>query len=152
MARSARQSRVIEIISSNEIETQEELVLALCAAGFEVTQATISRDIKELGLIKIAGEKKKYRYAFVGNDDKVGSNKVASIFKEAVMSVKQSCNLVVIKTLRGTAAAVGNFIDRLSIEHTLGCVYGDDTVMIIVEGSEFVPKISARLNEILGEN
>jgi len=149
MARSARQSKIIEIISNNEVDTQEDLVSSLCQAGFDVTQATISRDIKELGLIKIVGEKKKYCYAFVGNEDKVGSNKVASIFKEAVMSVKNINNMVVIKTLRGTASAVGNFIDRLAIEHTLGCVYGDDTVMVIVDNTEQAPKISARLSEIL---
>lgn len=149
MARSSRQSKIIEIISNSEIDTQEDLVGALCQSGFDVTQATISRDIKELGLIKIVGEKKKYRYAFVGNDDKVGTNKVANIFKEAVMWVKNINNMVVIKTLRGTASAVGNFVDRLAIEHTMGCVYGDDTVMIIVDNLEQAPKISARLSEIL---
>lgn len=149
MARSSRQSKIIEIISNNEIETQEELVASLCSAGYDVTQATVSRDIKELGLIKIVGEKKKYRYAFVGNDDKVGSNKVANLFKEAVLWVKHTGNLVIIKTLRGTASAVGNFVDRLAIEHSLGCVYGDDTVMMIIDNIDYVAKISSRLSEIL---
>ncbi len=151
MARSARQSKIIEIISANEVETQEELVSALCLAGFDVTQATISRDIKELGLIKIAGERKKYRYSFVGNDDKVGTNKALNIFKQAVFSVKYASNLVVLKTLRGTSSAVANFIDRLSIEHTLGCVYGDDTVMLIAENSDFAQKICNRLTLMLAD-
>lgn len=149
MARSSRQSKIIEILTNQEIETQEELVSALCSAGFDVTQATVSRDIKELRLIKIAGEKKKYRYAFVGNEDKTLPNKVVSIFKEAVISVKHTGNLIVVKTLRGTASAVSGFVDRLAIEHIMGCVHGDDTVMLIVDNLDYVPKISLRLSEIL---
>ncbi len=150
MVRSARQSKIIEIISDFEIETQEELVSALCNSGFEVTQATISRDIKELGLIKIVGEKKKYKYAFVANDNQVGSNKVASIFKESVIWIKASANLVVLKTVRGTASAVCGFIDKLSIQYVLGCVYGDDTVMVVVDGEENTTKLISRLKEIVG--
>ena len=149
MARSTRQSKIIEIITNNEIETQEELVSSLCSAGYDVTQATVSRDIKELGLIKIVGETKKYRYAFVGNGDGVGTNRVASIFKEAVMWVKYVNNLVIIKTIKGTASAVSNFVDRLGIEHVMGCVNGEDTVMVIVDDQNFVQKISSRLSEIL---
>lgn len=149
MARSTRQSKIIEIITNNEIETQEELVSSLCSAGYDVTQATVSRDIKELGLIKIVGETKKYRYAFVGNGDGVGTNRVASIFKEAVMWVKYINNLVIIKTIKGTASAVSNFVDRLGIEHVMGCVNGEDTVMVIVDDQNFVQKISSRLSEIL---
>ena len=150
MVRSARQSKIIEIISNFEVETQEELVSALCSSGFEVTQATISRDIKELGLIKIVGEKKKYKYAFVGSDDQVGSNKIANIFKESVLWIKSSSNLIVLKTVRGTASVVCGFIDKLTIQNILGCVYGDDTVMIIVDEEENVPKLITRLKEIVG--
>ena len=149
MARSSRQSKIIEIITNNEIETQEELVSSLCLSGYDVTQATVSRDIKELGLIKIVGETKKYRYAFVGNGDGIGTNRVANIFREAVMWVKHINNLVVIKTLKGTASAVSNFVDRLGIEHCMGCVYGEDTVMVIVDDIDFVARISTRLSEIL---
>lgn len=149
MARSSRQSKIIEIISKQEIETQEELVDALCSAGYDITQATVSRDIKELGLIKIAGETKKYRYAFVGENENVGTNRVANIFRQAVMWVKYVGNLVVIKTLKGTSLAVSNFVDRLAIEHTMGCVCGDDTVMVIVDDINYVPKITTRLSELL---
>ncbi len=149
MARSSRHSKIIEIISKNEIETQEELVDALCSAGYDITQATVSRDIKELGLIKIAGETKKYRYAFVGENDNVGSSRVTNIFRQAVMWVKSVGNLVVVKTLKGTAMAVSNFIDKLSIDHVMGCVGGDDTVMVIVDDTNYVATISARLSELL---
>lgn len=149
MARSLRQSKIIEIITDNEIETQEELVEALCSSGYDITQATVSRDIKELGLIKIVGNQKKYRYAFVGDNDSVGTNRVANIFRQAVMWVKHVGNLVVVKTLRGTASAVANFVDRLSIDHTMGCVCGEDTVMIIVDDTSFVEQISTRLSQLL---
>lgn len=149
MARLLRQSKLIEIISKKEIETQEELVSSLCNAGFNVTQATVSRDIKELGLIKITGEKKKYKYAFVGGEEKVASNKISAVFKEAVVWVKHTGNLVVVKTVRGTAQAISNLVDRLTIEHVMGCVYGDDTVMLVIDDIDYVQKISARLNDIL---
>ncbi|MCL2540684.1 MAG: arginine repressor [Firmicutes bacterium] len=150
MARSARQSKILEIISGNEIGAQEELVASLKAAGYDVTQATISRDIKELGLIKTTTESGKYKYAYVDSGEQFSAqNKVAGIFKEAVISIKPALNLVIVKTLRGTASAVSSFIDRLAIENVLGCVNGDDTVMVILPDAGAAPSISARLNEIL---
>jgi len=150
MARGARQSKILEIISLEEIDTQDELVSSLRASGFDVTQATISRDIKELGLLKTTTESGKYKYTYVDSGDQFSAqNKVTGIFKEAVISIKPALNLIIVKTLRGTASAVSNFIDRLAIENVLGCVNGDDTVMVILPNKELVPSISARLNEIL---
>ena len=107
MARNSRQSKILELISTKEIETQEELVAELKAANFEITQATISRDIKELGLIKIATENNKYKYAVMGaSTSPVASSKKLSIFKECVVSVKTALNLVVVKTMNGTAGLV----------------------------------------------
>lgn len=150
MARTARQSKIIEIVTNSEIETQDDLVLALNNAGFDATQATISRDIKELGLIKIVGEKKKYKYAFVGNDDKAGANVVANVFKESVLWVKTAGYMVVLKTVRGTTGVVASFIDKLAIDSVLGCVYGDDTVAIIVSSPIDVSKVALRIKEIIG--
>ena len=150
MPRNARQSMLIDIISNNEIETQEELVNALCDSGFEVTQATISRDIKELGLIKIVGNSKKYKYAIVGGDERIDAAKIANIFKEAVFWVKEAGNLVVVKTLKGTAPAISNYIEKLSLDHALGCVYGDDTVMLISDDITKVNCMANKLKEILG--
>ena len=150
MARNARQSKLIEIITNNEVETQEELVNALCDSGFDVTQATISRDIKELGLIKIVGDKKKYKYAFVGGDERVDVSRITNVFKEAVFWIKETGNLVVIKTLRGTAAAISGFVEKLGLEHSLGCVYGDDTVMVITDSTNNISFVSSRLKDVLG--
>ncbi len=136
MARNSRQSKILELISTKEIETQEELVAELKAANFDITQATISRDIKELGLIKILSDSKKYKYAIVSTSAQAISNKNMTIFKECVVSVKNAMNLVVVKVLKGTGGLVSNLIDQLSISQVLGTTYGDDTVMVITNDTE----------------
>ncbi|MCI5714206.1 MAG: arginine repressor [Firmicutes bacterium] len=149
MARNTRQSKILELISLKEIETQEELVAELRAANFDVTQATISRDIKELGLIKILSDSKKYKYAIVGSTNQAVSNKFIGIFKECVISVKNAMNLVVLKTLKGTASMVSNCIDQLSLNNVLGCTYGDDTVMVITADVEDAYMVQEKINEVL---
>lgn len=131
MARSLRQSKILELISMKEIETQEELVSELRAQNFDITQATISRDIKELGLIKVMSESKKYKYAYIDSSEQQVSNKLTSIFKESIISIKPVNNLVIIKTLKGISSAISGFIDKLQLKSVLGSVYGDETVMII---------------------
>lgn len=150
MARNSRQSKILEIISSKAIETQDELVTELRLANFDITQATISRDIKELGLIKIATENNKYKYAVMGaTTSPVASSKKLSIFKECVVSVKTALNLVVVKTMNGTAGLVSSFIDSLSLTPVLGCTYGDDTVMVITSDIEDGKIIHSKLIELL---
>ncbi|MEG1500261.1 MAG: arginine repressor [Clostridia bacterium] len=137
MARSSRQSKILEIISTKEIETQDELVSSLRMANFEITQATISRDIKELGLIKIqSAETGKSKYAVVGNDSAAISNKYITIFKEAVISIKPVGNFAIIKTIKGMASALCGLVDKLNLDNVLGAVCGDDTVMIILPEAE----------------
>lgn len=149
MARNSRQSKILELISTKEVETQEELVAELKAANFEITQATISRDIKELGLIKVLSDSKKYKYAIVNSSSQSVSNKCMNIFKECVISVKNAMNLVVVKTIKGTAGMVNNFMDQLSINNILGCTYGDDTVMVITSDIEDAYIVQQKLNELL---
>ncbi len=149
MARNIRQSKIISIISNAEIETQEELVSALRADGFDVTQATISRDIKELGLIKIVGKIKKYKYAFIDTDEKVGTNKTTALFKEAVLSIKPVNNMVVLKTVKGTASMVSGFLDKLALDDMLGCVFGEDTVMALFDVNVNIDSVVFRINEVL---
>ncbi len=131
MARSSRQSKILEIIQSKEIETQDDLVRELRALNYDITQATISRDIKELGLIKIMTDDKRYKYAYVDNAEQQVSGKFMLIYKEAIISVKSAQNLVVIKTLKGVANAISSYIDKLSLKNVLGTTYGDETVMVI---------------------
>ena len=131
MARNNRQSKILEIISTNEVETQEELVASLKAAGFDITQATISRDIKELGLIKInSSETGKSKYA-VSETATQSSNKFLYILKESVISIKNVKNLVVVKVLKGMAQALCSIIDNFNIDNVLGSTFGDDTILII---------------------
>ncbi len=149
MARSARQSKILEIISIKEIETQDELARELKNANFDITQATISRDIKELGLTKILSSSGKYKYCFVGSDEQVISNKYISIFKESVISVKAAMNLIVIKTMKGLGAGVASFVDKLNITDLLGAVNGDDTVMLIFPSTIVASEAVVTLNDML---
>ncbi len=149
MARNSRQSKILELISTSEIETQEELVTALKNANFDVTQATISRDIKELGLIKILSDSKKYKYAVVSSSAQALSNKCLNIFKECVISVKSAMNLTIVKVIRGTAGMVSNLIDQLSMSQILGCTYGDDTVMVITNDQEDAFFVRDKMNSLL---
>ncbi len=149
MARNSRQSKILEIISTREVETQEDLVSSLKDAGFDVTQATISRDIKELGLIKILTENKTYKYAIVNSNNATISNKYMSIFKECVISVKSALNLVVVKVLKGTGSLVAGLLDQLSISQIIGCTYGDDTVLVVSNDVEDAFYVKDKLNELL---
>lgn len=149
MARNSRQSKILEIISTNDIETQDELVAALKKADFDVTQATISRDIKELGLIKILSDNKTYKYAIVGSNVQGVSNKYLSIFKECVISVKNAMNLVVVKVLKGTGSLVADLVDQFSIQQVVGCTYGDDTVLVVANDIEDACYIKNKINELL---
>lgn len=130
MARSARQNKILELISIYEIETQDDLVSRLRANNFDVTQATISRDIKELGLIKILSpETGKYKYAFT--ETAPSSNKYIYILKDTVISMKSVKNMIILKTIKGFASGICGIIDKFNIDDLLGATYGDDTVSLI---------------------
>lgn len=149
MARSLRQNKILEIIAKNEIETQDELVQSLRNLNFDVTQATVSRDIKELGLIKILSDSKKYKYAYVETNEQQISNKIVGIYKEVVISVKIALNLVVVKTLKGFASGISSYIDKMNIENLMGTVYGDDTVMCITENQTNAETVYEKLINII---
>lgn len=149
MARSARQSKILELISIKEIETQDELARELKEANFDITQATISRDIKELGLTKILTSSGKYKYSIVGTEEQYISNKNVLIFKEAIISVKTAMNLVVLKTIKGLASGVCSFIDKLNLNNLMGAVNGDDCVMLIFPSTAEANNTLASLNSML---
>lgn len=150
MARTLRQSKILDIISMNEIETQEELVAQLKAANFDVTQATISRDIKELGLIKIlSSDSNRYKYALVDSGEQQASNKYLLLFKEAIISIKVVQNFVLLKTLKGMAPSITTIIDKLNVDNVLGSVYGDDTIMVIFQDKNYSDTGAAKFEELL---
>ena len=125
------------------------MVDALKQAKFDVTQATISRDIKELGLIKILSDSKKYKYAIVSSSVQTISNKNLAILKECIISLKTAMNLLVVKVMKGTASFVSALIDQLGIAQILGCTYGDDTVMVITEDLEDSYAVKEKLSGII---
>ncbi len=150
MPRSIRQSKILEIISKFDIDTQDELVDKLKLGGFKVTQATISRDIKELGLTKILTDSGKYKYVHIDGGDQKISNKVINMFRESVISIKCVNNFIIIKTLSGTANAAALLIDKLGMEEILGSIAGDDTFLTITANAESAQNVVNKLNEISG--
>ena len=149
MLRSARHAKILEIISRKEIETQEELCEELNARNLVVTQATISRDIRDLHLFKVAGIEKKYRYAYINDNESEISPKMKSLFRECVLSVKSAQNLVVVKTLIGNGGNAGAVVDKLSYEEIIGSVAGDDTLLIICTNTDAAEIVVEKLNGFL---
>ena len=131
MLKSARHAKILELITEKEIETQEELCEELNQLNYVVTQATISRDIRDLRLFKVAGTQKKYRYAYISANEEEISPKMKSLFRDCVLSVKAAQNLVVIKTLTGNGANAGTVVDKLNHEEIVGSVAGDDTLLVV---------------------
>lgn len=148
MKRNTRQNAIKDIIEAKEIATQEELTEELRLRGFSTTQATVSRDINELGLVKIAGKTRKFKYAFDTPKPAIG-NKIANIFKESVISIDSSLNLIVIKTSEGSASGAAFFLDKLHMSEILGTISGDDTILIIAKSIDNVPYIMDTLKEYL---
>lgn len=149
MQRSLRQQKILEIISSKEIDTQEELCDELVKANFNVTQATISRDIKDLKLYKVAGTKKKYKYASFDNYVDSVTNRMTNLFKGCVLGIKHSNNLILVKTMRGNGSTVGVFVDSLQINEIIGSVAGDDTLLIVVDSNESTQNVVDLLKDYL---
>ncbi len=147
MHRNARQATILDIISKKDIETQEELCAELNKLNFNVTQATISRDIKDLKLYKVAGTTKKYKYAYIEGEGDVVTNKMRNLFRECVQSINFANNIIVIKTMRGNGSTAGAFVDSLQFSEIIGSVAGDDTVLIVVDSNENAALIVDRLKE-----
>ena len=148
MQRAKRQQKILEIIANKEIDTQEELCDELNKSNFRVTQATISRDVKELKLYKVAGVQKKYRYASLDVDDGV-NNRMTSLYKGCVLSINSANNLILVKTMRGNGSTVGVFVDSLKINEIIGSVAGDHTLLIVVDSNEHTPVVVTLLQEYL---
>lgn len=149
MMRNGRHAAILDIISKNEIETQEELCLELNKQNYKVTQATVSRDIKELRLFKVAGTAKKYKYAFIDEGSNRISPKMQNLFRECVLSIKSAMNQVVVKTLRGNGSNAGMIVDKLNLQEIVGSIAGDDTLLIVTESSEHASVVVEKLNEFL---
>lgn len=147
--RYARQNKILKLIENNEIETQEKLSSMLRENGFDVTQATISRDIKELQLIKMLSSSGKYMYAAgMGHGSHV-TNRFVKIFNETIKSIDYAGNIVIVKTLSGCANAACEAIDSLSLPHVMGSVAGDNTILIVIDTPEHSEDFIDTFNEML---
>ena len=149
MLRSARHAKILEIISHKEIETQEELCAELNGMNYVVTQATISRDIRDLHLFKVAGIEKKYRYAYINDGEGEISPKMKNLFRNCVIGVNAAQNLVVVKTLTGNGANAGAVVDKLNYEEIVGSVAGDDTLLVVCKDSESATAVMEKISAFL---
>jgi transcriptional regulator of arginine metabolism len=144
-----RQAKILELIRTHIIETQEELAEALGRHGITVTQATVSRDIKELQLNKVPTGDGRYRYALPEETPAVSWDKRRRIFQESVLGVDYSESLVVIRSLPGTAQGVAAAIDHLGWPEMIGSVAGDDTVIVVVKPKEATPEVAERIRGLM---
>ena len=153
MARANRQLKILDIISKHDVDTQEELVDYLRSEGFAVTQATVSRDIKEMGIIKtLSSDGRHYKYAAQQTKEATAADKFLSMFKNTVISIKSSGNLIVLKTEAGSAGPAAELIDKLSYDEVLGVIAGDNTIFVAVDGLDHVDTIRRRLEDMLEAN
>lgn len=144
-----RQSKILELIEKEQIDTQEDLSRRLKEWGFSTTQATISRDIKDLHLFKVSGIEKKYRYAYINDSEGEISPKMKNLFRDCVVAVKCAQNLVVIKTLSGNGANAGTVVDKLNYPEIVGTVAGDDTLLVVCNSNEGAATVIDKINDFM---
>ena len=147
--KNARQTAILSIIEQNDIETQEELAGKLKEMGIVVTQATVSRDIKELRLLKVLSGSGGYKYATADKAEHGLSERFVRMFKDSVLSINFACNIVVIKTLAGSANVAAEAIDSMHLPEILGTMAGDNTVLVIVKNEAEEAQTVNRFRDML---
>lgn len=147
--KSVRQVAILDIIEKQDVETQEELAEALRERGIKVTQATVSRDIKELRLLKVLTPNGAYKYATADKAENGLNERFIRMLAESLLSVAASNNLVVVKTLAGSANVAAEALDSLHWPEILGSLAGDNTILLIIRTNEEVPGVIARIQEMI---
>ena len=147
--KSKRHNKILEIISEKDIETQEELAEELKIAGFDVTQATVSRDIKILKLIKMQGASGNYKYVESSKESKDINDKLYSILANAAVSVENVDNFVVVKTLTGSAMAAAEAIDNLFDTEVAGTIAGDNTIFILARSLDKAEELVNKIRKVI---
>lgn len=145
--KSKRQAKIFELIQANEIETQGELTRRLAEAGFEVTQATVSRDIHELKLTKVPSSSGDHKYAVSALLDDQGMERLNRVFRDGLVSMDYAGHLLVIRTFNGMAMAVAAALDAMRFPEILGSIAGDDVVMCAVKTEEQAIKLMEKLKK-----
>ena len=148
--KSKRQLKIIELVQERDIQTQKELADKLKQAGIEITQATVSRDIKQLGLIKVPMQDGGYKYSLPpDHKEKVNvKSRMKRMFEDSVTEVDHSENLIVISTLPGTAQGVASLIDNSNLDYVIGTIAGDDTILLVVKPKKKVATVVEQLEEL----
>ncbi|MBC2580336.1 arginine repressor [Clostridium sp. DJ247] len=146
-----RHAKILEIINSKDIETQEELAEELRKGGMNVTQATVSRDIKELKLIKVLADSGKYKYATIMHTESFLSNKLVNIFSQTVIGVENVNNFVVIKTISGSASAAAEAIDSLNFDGIAGTIAGDNTIFVLTRDDDKAQTITQKMKKMISQ-
>lgn len=146
--KSKRQEKIIEIIETQDIETQDELAEKLQEAGFQTTQATISRDIREMKLTKIAAQSGKQKYIALKDKDYHTTEKYKRVLADGVLSLESAQNLIVIKTVVGMAMAVAAAIDNLHMTGIMGCIAGDDTIFCVTKDDNMAKEVIKNIKKL----
>ena len=149
MKKHTRQRIILDIIRENEIETQEELSKHLLDRKIDITQATISRDIKELRLVKVLTPNGKYKYATIDSQYEGVDERLNNIFNATVLSVEKAENMIVLKTLSGAAKLCAIIIDGLNIEDVVGTIAGDDTVFVAIKKKDMMDSVLSDIKDLL---
>lgn len=144
-----RHEKIIELIERYDIETQEELADRLVEEGFQVTQATVSRDIRELKLSKVPGRGGRQKYVLLNHQQHQMAEKYVGILREAFVSMDRAQNILVVKTVSGMAMAVGAALDNIGWKEIVGCIAGDDTVMCAIRTAEDTEAVMEELRKIV---
>lgn len=147
--KTVRQVAIIDIIEKKDIETQEELADALRQRGIKVTQATVSRDIKELRLLKVLTPMGTYKYATADKAENGLTERFIRMLAESLLSVASSNNLIVVKTLAGSANVAAEALDSLHWPEVLGSIAGDNTILLIIRAEADVPAVMGRIQEMM---
>lgn len=147
----ARHAKILEIINTKDIETQEDLAEELKDSGMDVTQATVSRDIKELKLIKVLAASGTYKYASIAPVEKFYSEKLVNVFAQTVLSVENVENFVVIKSIPGSAQVAAEAIDSLNFEGVVGTIAGDNTIFVLSRNSDYSMSLVQRIKKMISE-
>ncbi len=150
--KTARQNKIIELVEKFEIETQEELGNLLKDAGFDVTQATISRDIRELKLSKVAIDLERQKYIVLRSQSTEMSEKYARILKDSFVSMAKAQNILVVKTVSGMAMAAAAALDALQVDGIVGSIAGDDTIMCAIRTEKETESVMEKLHRLIGDH
>ncbi|MBR2523241.1 MAG: arginine repressor [Clostridiales bacterium] len=150
-AKNSRQEMIIKLIRDKDISTQEELTALVRKSGIDTTQATVSRDIKDLGIIKVTLPNKSTKYAILDRTGDTAPGRLLAVFANSVITVESAMNIVVIKTLPGMAQAAASALDSMHLNGIVGTIAGDDTVFLASKGIEEANALVVTLNDMVSE-